>query len=268
MSKSGSGYYSGTSGEGRALISEVQANGDKINPETGTAINGTENLLSYDNAAGDTFFFDYNVYIAGNGQAFNNKTLTITLTDVTVRGQNETIPNVMKAVSVDFYGAEFTAQNPVAEVNLTNHIGTLNLAGEHNTSNKTKGNQLSISKTVSIPQATTDSDGNGEAGYSVRMRAFFDGALIDNQGQQPYTVLENTTTGQTVANYTGAGHKEKYLYNNEGYVMAALSEMGSGESVEGFKYVNYTASTSTYARTADILSVEDVSLKVTFTLSD
>ena len=30
MSKSGSGYYSGTSGEGRALISEVQANGDKI----------------------------------------------------------------------------------------------------------------------------------------------------------------------------------------------------------------------------------------------
>ena len=33
MSKSGSGYYSGTSGEGRALISEVQANGDKINPD-------------------------------------------------------------------------------------------------------------------------------------------------------------------------------------------------------------------------------------------
>ena len=32
MSKGNSGYFSGTSGEGKALIAEVQANGDKINP--------------------------------------------------------------------------------------------------------------------------------------------------------------------------------------------------------------------------------------------
>lgn len=32
MSKGGSGYFSGTSGEGKALIDEVQANGYKINP--------------------------------------------------------------------------------------------------------------------------------------------------------------------------------------------------------------------------------------------
>ena len=32
MSKGSSGYYSGTSGEGRALIDEVQSRGDKINP--------------------------------------------------------------------------------------------------------------------------------------------------------------------------------------------------------------------------------------------
>ena len=32
MSKGNSGYFSGTSGEGKALIEEVQANGDKINP--------------------------------------------------------------------------------------------------------------------------------------------------------------------------------------------------------------------------------------------
>lgn len=33
MSKSNSGYFTGTSGEGRALIDEVQARGDKINPD-------------------------------------------------------------------------------------------------------------------------------------------------------------------------------------------------------------------------------------------
>ena len=33
MSKSNSGYFSGTSGEGKALIAEVQAKGDKINPD-------------------------------------------------------------------------------------------------------------------------------------------------------------------------------------------------------------------------------------------
>ena len=32
MSKGDSGYFKGTSGEGRALIDEVQARGDKINP--------------------------------------------------------------------------------------------------------------------------------------------------------------------------------------------------------------------------------------------
>ncbi len=32
MSKSDSGYFTGTSGEGRALIDEVKANGEKINP--------------------------------------------------------------------------------------------------------------------------------------------------------------------------------------------------------------------------------------------
>lgn len=33
MSKSDSGYFTGTSGEGRALIDEVQAHDDKINPD-------------------------------------------------------------------------------------------------------------------------------------------------------------------------------------------------------------------------------------------
>lgn len=33
MSKGNCGYFSGTSGEGRALIQEVQARGDKINPD-------------------------------------------------------------------------------------------------------------------------------------------------------------------------------------------------------------------------------------------
>ena len=33
MSKGNSGYFSGTSGEGKALIDEVEANGDKINPD-------------------------------------------------------------------------------------------------------------------------------------------------------------------------------------------------------------------------------------------
>lgn len=33
MSKGVSGYYSGTSGAGKALIDEVQANGNKINPD-------------------------------------------------------------------------------------------------------------------------------------------------------------------------------------------------------------------------------------------
>jgi len=33
MSKGNSGYFSGTSGEGKALIDEVVANGDRINPK-------------------------------------------------------------------------------------------------------------------------------------------------------------------------------------------------------------------------------------------
>ena len=42
MSKGNSGYFSGTSGEGKALIEEVQANGDKINPSDVIGITKTK----------------------------------------------------------------------------------------------------------------------------------------------------------------------------------------------------------------------------------
>ena len=264
-------FYPSTHDITRATGLKYVTNGDKINPETGTAINGTSNLLSFDVANGDTFFYDYNVYIAGNGQAFEDETLTISLLDVTdwtdsaAHPNHNALPNVMKAVSIDFYGAAFSSDHPVAEINSTNWIGTLNLAGEHNLTEKTKEAQTSISKVVTIPQAVTNA-GKGTAGFSVRMRAFFDGALIDNAGAQAYTVLDDCGASETVANYTGNGHQERFLYNAEGYVMAELSTMQSSDSVAGYKYVNYTDSTSTYARTADILDVEDIGLKVTFTL--
>jgi hypothetical protein len=251
----------------------ISTGGNTINPETGTPANATAlSELVYSNASANTHYYDYDVYIAGDGASFDDATLTITLEDVTAWGSGNSRPSIMNAVAVDFYGgasASTGSQAPVqAYASEAGYLGTLNLANRENLTDHTYGTKASIVMTgIDIPQAVT-SGGNGTAGYSIKMRAFFDGALIDQAGTNGYVTLHECGASETVAQYQADGVTNKYFYNADGAVMEEIAGMTSTIKPADKNYwvVDTTASTTTFARTAEIVNIEDVSLKVTFSL--
>jgi len=252
----------------------ISTGGNTINPETGTPASAAAlAALVYSDASVNTHYYDYDVYIAGDGQAFTGEKLTITLEDVTVWGSGNSRPNIMNAVSVDFYGGASSSTGSQAPVQAlaegAGYLGTLNLAKRANnaTDNNYTTKESIVINSVDIPKAVTAAGGaKGTAGYAIKMRAFFDGALVDHPGTNAYASLDPCGANAVAGTYQGSLYE--FFYNSQGFVMAGVNDYDSDADITSYNYsvVNFTNSTTTYARTSDIIDIEDVSLRVTFAL--
>lgn len=227
-------------------------NAELINPETGTALNSTASL-QYTDVSTDTskvYYKDYSVFITGDGQEFTNQTITVSLT-----GSFATSTKLInKAISVAFYGESITGTAKGATVSEANYKGKLNVAGvKNNDTNTATTAETSFTITgVTIPQTGTSK------AYSITMRVYFDGALLETAGATAYATYV-AGTGTAVANHY-------YYLNNTGVGIATVEE---GADVTDYFVTNIGASASatTFARTTTAANVEDVTLIATFVAS-
>ena len=230
-------------------------NADLINPETGLARNQTELAnLDYANAAnvqdGKQYYFDYVVYIAGDGDSFANQNLTITVNGTYGEGGN-----INKAVSVDFYIAAATngslTNAEIVGTDGENYKGTLNVGHVKNDPNNytTAANNNLVISSVNIPQA----DGNNAV--AVLMRVYFDGALIEVTGNNEYTTYESAT-GNVVAGVY-------YYTDSTGAEVASVGEAGTALP-SGLYKVATSNQAKTFARTNAIADIDETNLVVTF----
>ena len=244
-------------------------NGQDVNFETGTAMNEGTTLTYVEVAENDNdYYFDYGLFIAGDGMAMNSQRLTFSLSTDTTN-----MLNMYNALSIDFYGAIVnTATYP--DVDSTNYIGTLNIAGKKNTlavdANLNDGvmrptgvttSQTSVynATAVNIPK------NEGNSAYAVRMRVYFDGELIDVAKE-----------GNFYANYVSAGSQGDTMTGNESYLFysddqgSSIVEKKNGKSLEGlYKVSGGTTGTSTltYARSIDVGTFDAQTLNVSISAS-
>jgi len=115
------------------------------------------------------FYVDYTVYLASYGKAMSNAKLTASISAVDngttgLTTEQLDIPSY-KAASIDFYKS-------------STFRGTLNLAGLNPSTNNgsTKRTSITIQSSGSIPQNTSSY-------IKVKMRFYFDGALLKSTGQ-------------------------------------------------------------------------------------
>jgi len=218
-------------------------NGDQVNFETGTPKGST--ALTYSSvtvAESSDYYFDYGLFVAGDGLAMPNQKLKIGIS-----GTNGITSNMNNAISIDFYGALVnSADYPV--VNATNYFGTLNLANKKNVygqDGKPTGAVTETANTKDITYVETPAFdipiANGSSAFSILMRVYFDGELID----------ESKTGFQ--ASYSAAGDTAVTL--EEGYYFYADqngtivdAKAGDIPSANNWYIVNTTNSTTTYAR--------------------
>jgi len=224
-------------------------NGAEINFETGTRMNsGTEIEWAFVTEGDANYYYDYAVYLAGDGMAMNNKNLSITIDnaqDLTANG----------ALSIDFYGATVTTNTvPAAADDAGVFLGTLNLAKVYNDTAYSSAPRASLTKNgVNIPQSSGDDHG----AYAIRMRVYYDGALISaGQPNNDYAV------------YTPCGDEDLALANTLYYSDANGSSIVPrevGDSVKDLYKVATGSSTTCFARSMKVAELAQQSLAVTFT---
>lgn len=226
------------------------SNGMAVNFETGTAMNSTTTLNYTAVANGENdYYFDYGLFVCGDGLAMPNQKLTISISTPTALALN-----MYNALSVDFYGAVVSTPT-YPDVSSTNYIGTLNLAGRanvyQNDANSIARPTGAITTGVTSIQNDTafeiPKSGSGSA-YSIRMRVYFDGELIDV-----------AKSGNFYANYTACG--EGSVSGSEGYLFysdedgTSIVDAKVGDETDNLYKVNGGVdgtSTLTYARSIDI----------------
>ena len=236
------------------------SNGASVNFETGTAMN-EDTSLTYSpvaTAEGADYYFDYGLFIAGDGLAMNNQQIRFAITS-TVAGAD-----LNKALSIDFYGALVsTAQYP--DVMSTNFIGTLNLAGKKNnlvesgTRAGLPDGTVSDVPYVDLPAAVNIPKSGSGSAYAVRMRAYFDGELV----QRPHS-------GNFWAEYTdapGEGQvtgEENYLFysDDEG---SSIVDAKVGDSTTNLYVVDTDSCALTYARSMVVGTFTSETINVSIT---
>lgn len=227
------------------------SNGYAVNFETGTRMNEDTDFEMANVTDGDSaYYFDYGLFLAGDGIAMPNQTLTITI-------DGNAVQNLNGALSIDFYG-QLVQSAARAQASHDNFIGTLNLAKVYNATSTTTDARASISKTgVNIPVsgATT-----GDKAYAILMRVYFDGALIETAA----------ATANDYAIYTGCGASETAVANKLYYtdnVGTAIVNTEEGVDVSSYYKVDMTNSTLCYARSINVAQIASQLVGVTFTAS-
>lgn len=228
-------------------------NAEVINPETGTRNDDGVAELAYAVAEnvtdGKQYYKDYEVYIAGDGQAFNDRQIKVSIT-ATAGDSNA----VNKAVSVDFYA--LNVNSPQTTIfSASNYINTLNVAGTKNngTNQPTEFTSFNISKNV--PQA------NGSGALAVLMRVYYDGALIEKggSGYTNYAQYVDIEDGEAPVSGT-------YYYTSDHKVSLVAEGSTTAAQIAGLCKVDTTKSVVTYASSNEYGSLADVQLKATFEL--
>ena len=231
--------------------------GSKINFETGTAMNATAlAALTYDPVVATEqadYYFDYGIYIAGDGLAMNSQNLRFAITSTTN-------VNLNKALSIDFYGKLIsTAALPTVT---DTYIGTLNLAGKKNDRDSNTGaiaGTVSTVTYVDLP-AAVNIPKVGDGAYAVLMRAYFDGELI-----------ETPVEGNFCASYTSAGSSgtvsgtENYYFYSDSNG-SSIVDAKVGDQLSGL-YVVADNCTKTYARSIAVGNFSSEQLDVSITAS-
>ena len=243
-------------------------NGMDVNFETGTAKGATP--LTYGAVAtteGADYFFDYGLFVAGDGLEMQNQKLRLTISPATA-----VTLNMYNALSVDFYGAIVSSADYPA-VSSDNYIGTLNLASKKNTLSADSNGVMRPTGAVTEAPANTPTidlnyvenataftipqSGSGSA-YSILMRVYFDGELIDvskNNFQAQYSPAGDTAV---------TGSEDYYFYSDQnGTIVDA--QVGDIPSAKNWYVVNDNTSTRTYARSIDIGTFTNQGINVSIT---
>lgn len=243
-------------------------NGMEVNFETGTAKGATP--LSYGQVAtteGSDYFFDYGLFVAGDGLAMENQKLKLTISPATA-----ITLNMYNALSIDFYGDTVNSADYPA-VGSSTYIGTLNLASKKNvlaedqtlndgimrptgavteTANTKDITYVENANAITIPKS-----GSGSA-YSILMRVYFDGELIDVSHDG---FRANYSAGGDTAVTGSEGY---YFYSDQnGTIVDA--KVGDIPSAKGWYVVNNGTSTRTYARSIDIGTFTNQGINVSIT---
>ena len=243
------------------------SNGDQVNFETGTAKTSGTPLAYAPVAANEkaNYYFDYGLFIAGDGLEMQNQNLTFAITSTFVG------PNTLnKAFSIDFYGG-LVASATTPNTNSSTFLGTLNLAGKKNDLDTDDGHILGtvsdkltvdLPSTITIPKAGATGEGN--KAYALIMRVYFDGELIETPkpGNWNATYVSAATSDPNAA---VEGDEEYYFYrdNTSGIIVDAKP----GDLLSSLYVVNDTACTRTYARSIKVgqFTSETISVSITAT---
>jgi hypothetical protein len=251
-------------------------NGQDINYETGTRKNNTV-TLDYDyvdtavdsttNESNGNYYFDYGVFLCGDGLSLPGQEIKITLSAKIGNGaeQNETFSNyptseagdINSAISVAFYGQAVNAENASrAAVSSDNYLGNLNLKPNYQSNVNVpnsfifKGAQDNQNKYLGVDIPLSGSNTT----YAITMRVYYDGALVKNQ------VSTNDYAVYTQISEQPAQVDTSILYysDNQGTIV------NPGASVVGLWKVDTSSSTTLYARSIEVANLRNMSLDIKF----
>ena len=243
------------------------SNGMEVNFETGTAKGSTK--LSYE-AVPTTdkadYYFDYGLFVAADGLQMDNQKLKLSISAATALTLN-----MYNALSVDFYGAVLNSAD-YPTVGSGTYIGTLNLASKKNTmaddngvSRPTGAVSEGNGSTPNLDYVETTAfnipkSGSGSA-YSILMRVYFDGELIDVSKTGFQAAYE--AAGSTPV----TGSEGYYFYSDQnGTIVDA--KPGDVPSSKGWYVVDGDLSTKTFARSIDIATFTNQGINVSITANN
>lgn len=242
---------------GTATGLKVVSNGQDVNFETGTRMNSGKTLSYLPVAAatsGQTsdYYFDYGLFIAGDGIAMPGQDITITF-EGAAGAAFSALTNINAAISIDFYAANVSSGGMLTPAE-GNYKDTLNLGHRKNGQSAAK-TSVTFSN-VNIPESGTD------AAYAITMRVYYDGALIETLKQEE----EDPSVDNDYAVYTSAGtgtrqSGEEFLYysDNQG---SSIVSVPVGGSVSGLYKVDTNKSTLLFARSIDVADLTNQTINV------
>jgi len=239
---------------GTATGLKTVTNGQAVNFETGTRMNSTTTLTygAVAQSASSDYYFDYGLFLAGDGIAMDHQDITITLEGL-LGAAYVALDDINGALSIDFYGAEVSSGGMLTPTS-SNYVDTLNLA-ERKNGTANAYDEITF-EDVTIPQSGTS------AAYAITMRVYYDGALIQTLRQSGDPAADND-----YAIYTSAGsgtrlESEEFLYYSDDQGSSIVS-VPVGGSVSGLWKVDTTQSTLLFARSIDVADgLEDKQINI------
>ena len=240
---------------GTATGLKVVTNGQAVNFETGTRMNSgtTLNYGPVAQSVTSDYYFDYGLFVAGDGIAMPGQDITITF-EGAAGAAFTALTDINAAISIDFYGAEVSTGGMLTPTS-GNYVDTLNLG--HRRNGQSAAYTSMTFSNVNIPES-----GSGAA-FAITMRVYYDGALIDTLRQSGDPATDNDYAVYTSAGGQGdtrqSGEDFLYYSDNQG---SSIVSVPVGGSVNGLWKVDTTLSTLLFARSIDVADLDNQTINV------